>query len=140
MFFRHDFLSSCQKSYPTNHVFMSSCQKPVFLSKTRKRRKRMWRSFGERRIRFRVSFYAIKLCQLAYASASCLWNGVAVRGCCCSGSWILPKFCSYFWMLSLRAMRRRLACSGAITTRLRTCGCCSPGSMQVKSRIKSLEE
>ena len=34
MFFRHDFLSSCQKSYPTNHVFMSSCQKPVFLSKT----------------------------------------------------------------------------------------------------------
>ncbi len=42
----HDFLSSCQKSYPTNHVFMSSCQKPVFLSKTRKRRKRMRRSLG----------------------------------------------------------------------------------------------
>lgn len=36
MIFRHDFLSSCQKSYPTNHVFLSKTCLPVKNQKTKK--------------------------------------------------------------------------------------------------------
>ena len=56
------------------------------------------------------------------------------------GRRISPNWPSYFRMFSVRAPRRRLACSGVMMMRLATCILGMPGMFWAKSRMNSLEE
>lgn len=65
-----------------------------------------------------------------YASPFLRLNGAMVRpsfDCCGCVSRIVPNCASYFLMLSCKASIRRLACSGAMMTRLFTCAFGMPG-------------